>query len=608
MAERGIRRLVQVIVDKASARKVKRQISKALDEGTDTKKAKKNVEGLRQSLLRLGGVIASVFAVRKLVDFTKAIFTLGTAAEETASKFTTVFGEAGDELDEFIETFGQLAGLTRTEGREFAATAGAIAQGMGLAVAESADFSRAILRLAGDLSSFNNVPIGETFAAIRSGITGEAEPLKRFGIVLLDAEVKARALTETGKKLTAELTLQEIALARLTLIYEKAGVAAGDLERTQDSTANTARRLSTQWRQMKEDVAVGLLPVLSVFINSWTEVSGAMSIAGNVARTVGGVITKVVVGLQIISVRLNAFFRTIPAQFRVSISQELDLLADWAEVAERLVNRVRGVFGADAVDFTSGLRDSAARLRSEGIADIQAFRILVEEEIAKIVRAASVVAGTPSGGGGGAPAPTGGGGGLEIGNVERRDLAGQLTSQFQIAGDAATVFSLKATSAMQMVGREADMAALSVSGIGFALANEGLEGLARFAAGKAKENVAFAIEQAARGFGALAGGNAASATLFFKSSAEHVAAAAAWGVFGGGGSGGGGLGAGADRTSGRASQVVTLPPEINIFVDGVNPDNARHQDLIHRTAKLAQERHGDQIPNIRVNPASARMP
>jgi hypothetical protein len=48
--------------------------------------------------------------------------------------------------------------------------------------------------LASDLASFNNTDPAQALDALRSGLTGETEPLKQYGINLNDAALKQEAL------------------------------------------------------------------------------------------------------------------------------------------------------------------------------------------------------------------------------------------------------------------------------------------------------------------------------------------------------------------------------------------------------------------------------
>jgi hypothetical protein len=218
---------------------------------------------------RLGGVIAGAFSVAALSVFasqlgriSKELFNLSTTAEETASKFRTVFGSSSDQVDRFLTGFANMAGLTRTQGREFTATLGGIAKGFGESVEGAAAFSTEVLKLAGDVASFNNVPIEDALRAIQSGLIGEQEPLRRFGVLLSEARVQAFAASEAGGKLTSELSEQQKVMARLAVITKDltAGSALGDLERTQDSTANTTRRLRAEASELVEEFSRGLIP------------------------------------------------------------------------------------------------------------------------------------------------------------------------------------------------------------------------------------------------------------------------------------------------------------------------------------------------------------
>jgi hypothetical protein len=224
-----------------------------------TDKLRSGFMGLRNAMLLVTGATGFGIAVRRT-------FELGAAVEETGSKFRTVFGTSADAMDDFIARWGTLAGLSRTQAREITATTGAIVQGMGLAQAASATYAEAVTRLAGDLSSFNNIPIAETSRAIQAAITGERESLKRLGVVILETDVQKRALLDTGKLRVEQLTQEEKAVATLAIITERAGVAIGDLSRTQDSAANRARRLAAEFRDIREALASAVLPVFEVFM------------------------------------------------------------------------------------------------------------------------------------------------------------------------------------------------------------------------------------------------------------------------------------------------------------------------------------------------------
>ena len=102
--------------------------------------------------------------------------------------------------------------------------------------------------------------------ALRSAITGETDSLKTYGIVIRQADVVQQALIETGKTQASELTDLEKAMATMTLAYERAGEAVGDLDRTQDSRANKIRQLGAAWKETQVVVGQALIPVFDALL------------------------------------------------------------------------------------------------------------------------------------------------------------------------------------------------------------------------------------------------------------------------------------------------------------------------------------------------------
>ncbi len=246
------------------------------------KRVKVSAAGLRTAFL---AVIASagglVFAFKKLFD-------TGSGVLETQSKFNTVFGASAERMDEFNKEFARTAGLTKTVGQELLATTGSIVQGLGFSTDASADFSKAVLRLAGDLGSFNNIPTAETARAIQAALTGEREQLKRLGIVVREADVKQRALALSGGNAARAATEQVRATASLQLITERAGKAVGDLNRTQHSAENRSKQVKAAFADQFNQLSTDLMPVLVELLPLFEELANKAEAA---TKRVAGFIT-----------------------------------------------------------------------------------------------------------------------------------------------------------------------------------------------------------------------------------------------------------------------------------------------------------------------------
>ena len=224
------------------------------------------VDNTTKGFGNLGKVVAAGVAavgIRELSNLTAQVFELGSAVEETESKFVTSLGNQADAGREFLDEYSTLLGLTNVEAQNFLATQVNIANGLGFTAEASFDLSKEVIKLAGDLASFNNIPIERTLNAIQGGLTGEREALKSLGIVVRQEDVNQRALLNTGKERVAQLTEQEKSLASFQLITERSGAAVGDLERTQDSAANQARQLKAEIGDLANNIAVLFLPALA---------------------------------------------------------------------------------------------------------------------------------------------------------------------------------------------------------------------------------------------------------------------------------------------------------------------------------------------------------
>lgn len=121
---------------------------------------------------------------------------------------------------------------------------------------------------------------------------------------------------------------------------------------------------------------------------------------------------------------------------------------------------------------------------------------------------------------------------------------------------------------------------------------------------KAQENGMYAAEEFMKGL-ATSMTNPAESSTHFAAAGEAAAVSAGWAALAGaassasaaiGGGGGGSSGLGASNTGGRNAVDSTMNGHtINIYVDGVDPNNPRHQQLIGDTAREYSERVGGDV-------------
>jgi hypothetical protein len=151
--------------------------------------------------------------------------------------------------------------------------------------------------------------------------------------------------------------------------------------------------------------------------------------------------------------------------------------------------------------------------------------------------------------------------------------------------------------------------AQAVAGIFKGTAKAILRELQEEAKGEAIHDAAAAIQQFAWGLARSAVGDAAGASLHFASAKTFALSALEWGgaalaegaLLGGQGAGGGGHGAGISGGAGArdTTGVNAVRGTLNIYLDGVDPLNPRHQELIGEAKKRYDEVGG---PNVIYHP------
>jgi hypothetical protein len=231
-------------------------------------------KGLKQANAAFAGLQTSIGSLGKNFAVVGAGIVGATAllgnAVMSASNFEAefegvnqVFKEAASSVQSFAEAAAQTAGLSATEALRASKTFGLFATGAGLGVDAAASFSTTMVQLAGDLGSFNDVPTADALAAIQSGLMGQAEPLRNFGVFLDDARLKSALLNATGIEVSGTLDTQQKMMAAYYAILEQTTIQQGDYVKYQDTLGNSLKTISTEFENLTRDIGMMLIPVIT---------------------------------------------------------------------------------------------------------------------------------------------------------------------------------------------------------------------------------------------------------------------------------------------------------------------------------------------------------
>ena len=238
----------------------------------DTGEAKNNINSLGSTVKKLGGIIASAFAITKLVQFGKSAINLASDLQEAQNVVDVAFGSMSDKANAFAQSALKNYGLAELSAKKYSSTFMSMAKGMGLATDDATNMSLALTGLVGDVSSFYNIEQDLAATKLKGIFTGESEALKDLGVVMTEANLEAYALAKGFNKSMKEMTQAEKVALRYQYVTEQLSLAQGDFSRTSDSWANQIRVLKETFNSLSSIIGEFLIKGLTPFVQKLNDI------------------------------------------------------------------------------------------------------------------------------------------------------------------------------------------------------------------------------------------------------------------------------------------------------------------------------------------------
>ena len=207
--------------------------------------------GFSSVLKKLVAGFSAVKIGKALLDFGKDALEAASDLAEVQNVVDVTFGDNASVIERWAKNASSQFGLTETQAKKFSSTMGAMLKSAGLAGDQIVDVSTDLAGLAADMASFYNLDFDTAFQKIRSGISGETEPLKQLGINMSVANLNAYALQQGLSKTFEQMSQGEQTMLRYQYIMSATADAQGDFARTSDEFANSRRKLQTNVEQIK---------------------------------------------------------------------------------------------------------------------------------------------------------------------------------------------------------------------------------------------------------------------------------------------------------------------------------------------------------------------
>ncbi len=247
-------------IDTAALEEAREELARA---GAALDQLEEHTDKASDGFGRLAKAIGLMMVARKAFDVIKSGIDYASDLAEVQNVVDVTFGDSSGVIDKWSKDCLRVYGMNEVSAKRYAGTMGAMLKSSGLTGDAIVGMSQNMVGLAGDMASFYNLDLETAFEKIRSGISGETEPLKQLGINMSVANLEAYALSQGIEKSYQEMSQAEQVMLRYNYLMNATSDASGDFVRTQDSWANQTRLLSESWTMFTGVLAEQLLPILT---------------------------------------------------------------------------------------------------------------------------------------------------------------------------------------------------------------------------------------------------------------------------------------------------------------------------------------------------------
>lgn len=218
--------------------------------------------GMSSHIKGIAATLGGAFAVSKGIQFLSDATAEASNLNESLNAVRVTFGKNSAAVTKLGTEAARSLGLSQNEFNSLAVRfsnfAGTVAGKGGDVVGTLDDLTTR----ASDFASVMNLEVADAAELFQSGLAGETEPLRKYGIDMSAAKVEAYALANGIAKNAGEMTEAQKVQARYALLMEQTSKTAGDFANTSDSLANRQRIARAEMANARAEIGNALLPVM----------------------------------------------------------------------------------------------------------------------------------------------------------------------------------------------------------------------------------------------------------------------------------------------------------------------------------------------------------
>lgn len=252
---------------------------------------------------------------------------------EAVNKSQVIFRNSSSDIEGWAKGAVDALGQTEKQAIDAAASFGGLLRAAGYADSTNAELSKSLVARATDISSLYNGKISDVLRDMQSGLNGQVEPMRKFGVFLSESAVSAEAFSlglgkvppnmdkvrqaQTGVEIATvkarealktygadstqaasanlrlekanatlekalgnvngKLTDQDKIQARVSLLMKQSAVAAGDYAKTADSASNKQKKLNAEMDAFQTKIGQDLLPMKHDLLGFFSDMMGVVN-------------------------------------------------------------------------------------------------------------------------------------------------------------------------------------------------------------------------------------------------------------------------------------------------------------------------------------------
>ena len=259
-----------------------------------TNKSKNNADSFSKISKAIKGLgLAAIF--NKLTSSIGNLTNKSSEYIENLNLFYVSLGKNADMAKKFADNFSSALSVDPSKVYRYLGLFNSLIEGFGVSSDKAYLMSKNLTQLSYDFASFYNLPIEQAMQKLKSGISGEIEPMRAIGVALDQTTLQATAYSLGIKTLVSDMTRAQKTQLLYYQIMKSTSQQQMDMGRTLLSPANALRVTKEQFTLLGRAIGNIFIPMLVSILPYINYITQALAkLADRIAAIFGFKITNYV--------------------------------------------------------------------------------------------------------------------------------------------------------------------------------------------------------------------------------------------------------------------------------------------------------------------------